>query len=170
MAYKIAVASSDASNVDVHFGAAGDFLIYNVADDGSFSLAEKRSCPREGEENASSSGNAGPCGRGCGGGSAAPCGGESAVACGSGSDGTGSCSGQGNGCGHAGAVSAKVQLVSDCRCVVAAKIGFNVTKQLEKKAISGFDVECPVQEALEKITKYFHNVDNHVSLARRRDG
>ena len=42
-----------------------------------------------------------------------------------------------------------------------------MTKQLEKKAISSFDVDCPVQEALEKITKYFHSVDNHVSLARR---
>ncbi|MBQ3687230.1 MAG: hypothetical protein II932_05315, partial [Treponema sp.] len=74
--------------------------------------------------------------------------------------------GQGGGCGAAGP-SARVELLADVRAVVAAKIGFNVTKQLEKKAISGFDVDCTVQEALTKITKYFYSVDNHVPLARR---
>ena len=76
------------------------------------------------------------------------------------------CSGQGGGCGSGGP-SARVEQLADVRAVVAAKIGFNVTKQLEKKAISSFDVECTVNEALEKITKYFYSVDNHVSLARR---
>lgn len=160
MAYKIAVASSDGSLVDVHFGAAGAFLIYEVADDGSFSLAEKRACPPEGE------GTAVPCSGqpaglddfpGCGN-ACATC---PADACG------GNAGANGHACGQGGAASAKVQLVSDCRCVVAAKIGFNVTKQLEKKAISGFDVDCTVQEALTKITKYFYSVDNHVPLARR---
>ena len=41
------------------------------------------------------------------------------------------------------------------------------TKQLEKKAVASFDVDCPVQVALEKISNYFHSVDNHISLARR---
>ena len=40
MAYKIAVASSDGINVDLHFGAAKNLLIFTVADDGKFSLEE----------------------------------------------------------------------------------------------------------------------------------
>ena len=144
MSYKIALASSDGTNIDVHFGAAGSFLIYEVSDEGAFSLLERRDY--DGVDEAAGSAGCGPAPDGCG---------------------TASCGGQGKGCGQGAAVSAKVRLVEDCRCVVAAKIGFNVTKQLEKKAISGFDVECTVQEALEKITKYFHSVDNHVSLARR---
>ena len=33
MAYKIAIASSDGINLDIHFGAAQSFLIYAVKDD-----------------------------------------------------------------------------------------------------------------------------------------
>ncbi len=143
MSYRIALASSDGAHVDLHFGEAASFLIYEVSDDGSFTLAETRDYGGAEE--------GGPEG-GCG-----------VASCGSG-DGCGSV---GGGCGQGGGQSAKVQLISDCRCVVAAKIGFNVTKQLEKKAIASFDVDCTVQEALEKITKYFYSVDNHVSLARR---
>ncbi|MBQ3800132.1 MAG: hypothetical protein II837_07555 [Treponema sp.] len=147
MSYKIALASSDGVNVDEHFGAASSFLIYEVSDEGEFSLLGRRDY--DGADVA-------PAGTGSAGCNPAP-----------GGCASGSCGGQGNGCGQGGAVSAKVLLVSDCRSVVAARIGFNVTKQLERKAISGFDVECTVQEALEKITKYFHSVDKHVSLARR---
>ncbi len=145
MSYKIALASSDGVNVDEHFGAARSFLIYEVSDEGAFSLLERRDYAGQEE------------------GSPSACPDKSASACGSGAG----CGNAGGGCGQGGAVSAKVQLVADCRSVVAAKIGFNVTKQLEKKAISSFDVDCTVQEALEKITKYFYSVDNHVSLARR---
>lgn len=137
MAYKIAVASSDGVNVDLHFGAAESIDIYEVQDDGSFYLLEKREMkvPEEGlaADTACASG-------GCG-------------------------NGNGGGCGNGGG-SAKVSLISDVRAVVAAKIGFNVTKALEKKAIASFDVECSVQEALEKITKYFYSVDNHVRFGK----
>ena len=72
------------------------------------------------------------------------------------------------GCGGAGEASAKVELVSDCRCVVCKKIGFHIQKQLERKAISAFDVTCPVEEALEKISHYFTRMDNHESLRVQR--
>jgi hypothetical protein len=39
-----------------------------------------------------------------------------------------------------------------------------VRKQLEKKAVSAFDIEYPVNEALEKIAFYFDRLDNHKSL------
>ncbi len=138
MAYKIAVVSGDGVNVDLHFGAAESIDIYEVQDDGSFYLLEKREMkvPEEGFAAADTACASGGCGNGNGG-----------------------------GCGNGGG-SAKVSLISDVRAVVAAKIGFNVTKALEKKAIASFDVECSVQEALEKITKYFYSVDNHVRFGK----
>ena len=141
MSYRIAVASSDGARVDLHFGAASFFSIYEVDDGGHYSLLEQRTVPQPEAD-----------------GTPAAC---APAACGSGACGQG-----GGGCGSAGP-SVRVELLSDVRAVVAAKIGFNVTKQLEKKAISGFDVDCTVQEALTKITKYFYSVDNHVPLARR---
>ena len=81
--------------------------------------------------------------------------------------GNGGCnSGSGGGCSGSGEVSRKVELVSDCRCVVCKKIGFHVQKQLERKAITSFDVACTVEEALQKITVYFHKVDTHQSFRR----
>ena len=151
MAYKIAVASSDEINVDLHFGAAAEFLIYSVNDQGAFELSEKRKIEEKpaGEAALPAGTSDSETGHGCG-----------PKVCQSG------CSnGNGGGCG-AGGPSVKVEQISDVRAVVAAKIGFNVTKALEKKAIANFDVECPVQEALEKITKYFYSVDNHIRFRK----
>ncbi len=75
-------------------------------------------------------------------------------------------SGCGSGCGNGGQHSEKVDLISDCRCVVCTKIGFPIRKQLEKLAISVFDVNCSVDEALQKITSYYSRIDNHESLRK----
>lgn len=141
MSYKIAVATSNELYVDLHFGAAKFFSIYEVQDNGEFSFLEKRDYDesREGES----------------------VDGKPAK--------TAGCHGSGSGCGQggcSGGASAKVELISDVRAVIAEKIGFNVTKQLEKKAISSFDVDCSVKEALEKITKYFYSVDHHTRFGR----
>ena len=151
MAYKIAIASSDGKNVDLHFGAAQNFLIYAVEDDGNFSEQEKRDVPETAESSNTANGanSADPAGGGCGNGGAG-------------------CHGNGGGCGQGAAISPKVELIGDCRCVVAAKIGFNVVKQLERKAIASFDVETTVQEALEKITKYFYSIDNHKTFSLKK--
>ena len=53
-----------------------------------------------------------------------------------------------------------VELVADCRAVVATKIGRNARQQLEAKAISVFDVELPIDEALSKIVGYYYKIDN----------
>ena len=74
--------------------------------------------------------------------------------------------GCGSGCGGGGQHSEKVDLISDCRCVVCTKIGFPIRKQLEKLAISVFDVNCSVDEALQKITSYYQKIDNHQSLRK----
>lgn len=145
MAYKIAIASSDGINVDIHFGAAQSFLIYAVKDDGTFSEQEKRDVPETAEITSNINSSNGGCGNGGAG-----------------------CHGNGGGCGQGAGISPKVELISDCRCVVAAKIGFNVIKQLERKAIASFDVETTVQEALEKITKYFYSIDNHKTFSLKK--
>ncbi len=135
MAYKIAIASSDGENVDLSFGAAESFYIYDV-NGVEFALSEERILGSG--EDAALQNPSGGCESGCGGGS---------------------------GCG---ASSQKVESLSDCRSIVCRKIGFGVTKQLEKKAISGFSVECSVTEALEKIASYYDKVDSHQSLREEK--
>lgn len=82
------------------------------------------------------------------------------------SGGCGNSSGCGTGCGGNGEHSAKVEIISDCRAVVCRKIGFNIQKQLERKAISAFDISCTVAEALGKITFYYNRIDNHKTLRK----
>ncbi|MCR5454869.1 MAG: hypothetical protein K6F33_07785 [Bacteroidales bacterium] len=125
MSYKIAIASSDSLNVDLHFGNASSFKIYTV-EGLDFSLLEDRKvdCNTQTEN----------CGKNCG-------------------------QGDGNGCGNK-EKSAAVEAISDCRAVVCAKIGRNILKQLESKAISTFDVEVTIDEALSKIVNYYYKIDN----------
>lgn len=140
MSYKIAIASTDDLSIDQTFGSAKVFHIYEVTDKG-YSKIEDR-IASEGEE-------------------AERC--DSSSGCGSGS---GCNNGQGGGCGGGGEISNKVELVADCRCVVCKKIGFNIQKQLERRAITSFDVSCSVEEALTKISSYFEKVDGHQSLRK----
>ena len=134
MSYRIAVASSDGVNVDQSFGAADAFRIYEVTDEGVCHLLEIREW--KGADHLG-----GGCESGAGGG------------CGS-----------GNGCGGAGQRIPKLELLSDCRSILCSKIGFQVRRQMERKAIAAFDIEYGVAEALEKITFYFGRVDGHRSL------
>ena len=67
--------------------------------------------------------------------------------------------GNGGGC-SGGSMTETVGLVADCRAVVATKIGRNARQQLEAKAISVFDVDVPVGEALSKIVGYYYKIDN----------
>lgn len=143
MSYKIAVASSDEINVDETFGQAERFIIYE-AKGKNYNKLEIRDVvdktSQEGdsfevEKKTGCDKKESSCGTGCG---------------------------TGGGCG--GAVPAKLEYLFDCRAVVCKKIGTQVQKQLEKKAISYFDVTCTVKEALDKITFYYNRIDNHISL------
>ncbi|MDE6034996.1 MAG: hypothetical protein K2G36_03700 [Ruminococcus sp.] len=60
----------------------------------------------------------------------------------------------------------KVEIISDCRAVVCEKTGFYIRKQLERKAISAFDVSCKISEALGRITSYYNRIDSHESLRK----
>ncbi len=127
MAYKIAVASSDGKNVDLHLGSSPFLKVY-TAEGLSFQFLEDR------KVDVSSETEGGCQGGGCSGGNG------------------GGCSGGGN--------PQSVEIVADCRAVVAAKVGKNARRLLELKAISVFDIEIPVEEALSKITSYYHKLDN----------
>ena len=120
MAYLIAVATSDESKIDLHFGQAENYLIYE-ADGKEWRFAQKRDyvpSDKGGAEN-----------EGC--------------------------------CAQAGA---RVELLKDCRAVVAARIGFKVQKEFSKLGISIFDeLDCSVDEALKTITEYFYKTDNHIA-------
>lgn len=142
MTYKIAVASSNGTDVDTNFGSARFFSVYTVSDEGNFVHSETRAAPDENQDKENFSVH-----------TEKKCTGNG-------------CTNSGN-CCRSAEISEKVRLISDCRCVVASKIGFTVQKQLERKAIAAFDVQCKVQEALQKITKYFYSVDNHLSLAKK---
>lgn len=148
MAYKIAVASEGGEKVDLSFGAAFSFDIYEV-EGKTYHFYEKREyvLPEGAAPQTADTSETQGCGgaEGCGNGKASGC-------------------GTGGGCGGATGTFPKVELIRDCRCVICKKIGFQVQKQFEKLAITGFDVDCTVEEALQKITAYLDKIDNHQSL------
>ncbi len=124
---KIAVVSSDGINVDTHFGHAKRFLIYKL-EDGKFIFDEERKAASSEAETREKS-SAQNCNRnGCG---------------------------SGGGCGGSGIESPNVALLSDCTGIVAAKFGQQIIRQLERKAVSIFDIECPIDFALEKLAAYY---------------
>ncbi|MDD5930496.1 MAG: NifB/NifX family molybdenum-iron cluster-binding protein [Spirochaetales bacterium] len=144
MSIKVAIASSDGLNIDLHFGQAKSFLIYELKES-KFVLTEKRELPVSGNESTSpEAASPQEFGGGCGG---------AGFGCGSG----GGCGGSGGGCGGgaSGPLAPAVELLLDCRSVVAAQIGQNMRRQFERNAISVFDIELPIEEALEKLAAYY---------------
>ena len=151
MAYNIAFGSSNGINVDLKFGETDHFYIYRV-DGQDLQFLEIRhvepsdpsaKAPAPASE-ASSCGTGGSCGNGYG------------------------CGGNGQGCGGGTEVLGKDALIEDCRAVVCKKIGFQAQKQFEKKAISVFDIEVSVEDALDKISSYYYKIDNRQSLRQRQ--
>ena len=143
MSIKVAIASSDGLNINLHFGQAKSFLIYELQN-GSFVQTERRELPAtpvvEPVETTSAAGDVSNCN---------PSGG---FACGSG------CGGGGGGCcggGATGPLAPAVELLLDCRSVVAAQIGQGMRRQFERNAISVFDIELPIEEALNKLAAYY---------------
>jgi hypothetical protein len=133
MSYKIAIASSDEITIDLKFGSATAFLIYEVRDDGTCECLERRIVSeRVKTEVPSMCGEKGEC--------------------------------LGGGCHSSGPANPRVDLIADCRCVLCKKTGDPIQKQLDKKAISSFDVTGEIEDALHKIAQYFYRVDHHHSL------
>lgn len=148
--YKIAVASSDGTSIDLSFGAADAFLIYQVYADNKYGLLEKRCWDSEAADAEQAGCSSSSCSAG-----------TKESECSKASD--GGC-GSGSGCSGKGADIPKLGLIDDCRAILCRKLGFQVRKQLEKKAIAAFDIEYGIDEAMEKIVMYFDRVDNHKTL------
>ena len=109
MAYKIAVGSSDGIYVNLKFGEVTKFLIYEVSDE--IRLVEERIVRNDTEIQKINENSCNISG----------CSKEN-------------CGGNGSGCNGSSDVISKVALISDCRCVVCKKIGFQAQKQFEKKS------------------------------------
>lgn len=143
MSYKIAIATSDDLQVDLHFGGTDVFTIVDVREDGSFMVLEKRK---------SASGN--EAGEGM-------ADGNHKAGCGS------NCGHTGGGCGNGHSdegIEAKVNLISDCRCLLCRKIGPGAERQLERRAITVFQIELTIEVSLPKIIDYYSKIDHHISL------
>lgn len=145
MAYKIAVASSDGIRVDLSFGAAESFYIYEVDDDNQFYRCEKREYSITSVQD------------------------EVPNACNQTEKSGAKCAGKqegcrGSGCGGQDGSSPKIALIEDCRCVLCSKLGFQIRKQLEKKAITVFDINYEIDTAIEKIAEYYDRMDHHKNL------
>ena len=137
MSYKIAVGTSDSINVNLKFGELTEFYVYEV-DGESYHLHEIRKI-EESEPNAESI----PKGK-CSGGHC----------------------GKSGGCGGSEGIESRVSLISDCRCLVCSKVGFQAQKQLERKALSYFDVECTIDEAFGKIIAYYTKIDERKKIKK----
>ncbi len=139
MSYNIAVASTDGINIDKHFGASESFLIIKVNDDETYENLGERLI-KESENNTIS------------------------ISCGD------------IGCGHScgggyndSAIEAKVEAISDCRCVLCFECGPGSERQLGKKNISVFAVGLKLDEALKVIIKYYKKSDRHETLKNIRE-
>ncbi len=145
MSYRIAYASSDGKNIDIHFGEAEKFYVALVEDLSIVSTEERfydaSSADEVQEEKTAGCGKPGGCTCAGGGGN-----------------------GSGGGCGGHGESSPKVKLLEDVRAVVCKRIGAGIKKQLEKKAVAAFDVDCSVEEALGKIIFYYSRIDSHTAF------
>ena len=135
MSIKVAIVSSDRLNIDLHFGQAREFFIYEFHKD-HFDFLESRKAvfTEQSVDNIGSDFGGGCCGGG------------------------GGCGASGGGCGGgagAGPLSPNVELLLDCRAIVASQIGQKVRRQFERNAISVFDIELPIEEALQKLAAYY---------------
>ena len=149
MAYKIAFGSSNGIHVDLKFGETDRFYIYRV-DGQDLEFLEVRHV-----DSSSDTGKEPERAASCGEKGSGSCGGNG-----------GGCGGNGHGCGGGAEVLGKVALIEDCRAVVCRKVGFQAQKQFEKKAISVFDVDVSVEDALDKISSYYYKIDSRQSLRK----
>lgn len=143
MSYKIAVASTDGVVVDRSFRDAEEFRIIEVDDDGNYEFGETRKFVKEEEQEEKAFSQEGNCGS---------------------RSGCGENTGCGNRTGCGGENSPKLLLIEDCRSLLCTQIGFKIHKQLEKRAISAFEIDCRIDDALKKIINYYDKVDKHQSL------
>ena len=126
MSYKIAVASSDGQIVDLSFGECEEFSIYEVYEDNTYKLVEKRIC-----QNAVPKGEDVPAvpSSGCG------------------------CKGGGQGCSTVH--GQKIEELSDCICILCIRAGEKVKQLFGKRAVSLFEISGEIPPLIEKVVSYY---------------
>ena len=134
MSTKVSLVSSDGLKIYLHFGQAKEFFIYELQKD-AFVQIEKRELPVNSGEAALRKAQVPQ---------------DEAFCCPGGGGGCGGCGG-----GASGPLAPAVELLLDCQAVIAAQIGQNMRRQFERNAISVFDIELQVSEALEKLAAYY---------------
>ncbi len=157
MGYKIAVATSDGVHVDLHFGRTEFFTIYQVNEDGSYVQLEKR---RAG--GVSPEGEVSPAER------KSPRDEESSARGVSAGEINTACENERRGCAGCGKSRRKderIESIRDCRCVLCARCGAGTERELGKRNITAFTVEKRIDEALEKIIRYYANNQKRRGMA-----
>jgi len=66
-------------------------------------------------------------------------------------------------------IQKKIEVISDCRCLLCSKCGPGSEKQLGKNNISAFEIDLKIDEALKKIIKYYKKSDERQSLKDIRE-
>ena len=131
MSYKIAVATSDGQVVDLSFGECEKFQIYEVNEQGDCVPAETRICQNDLKRT----------------------GGETAER----SSGGCGCGGNRNACTTMH--SAKVERLSDCRCILCIRAGEKVKKLFDAKAVTLFEIKGDIPALLKKIIIYYARIN-----------
>lgn len=126
MAFNVAVATSNGKDIDLHFGKAEQLHIYQVELDGSYLQLEVRPLNATDDEPTQPTGCGSGCGSGCGGG----------------------------GCHPSEYLLDVLEVIKDCKYVLASKVGNRVEKGLQSYSITAFSIELPIDDAIQKIVAY----------------
>jgi hypothetical protein len=128
VAFNVAVATSNGKDIDLHFGKAESLHIYQVELDGSYSEVEVRniSAVSDDSSQAVGCGSGNGCGSGCGGG----------------------------GCHPSGYLLDILEVIKDCKYILAFKVGNNIEKGLKRYNITAFSIDLSIDEAIQKIVTY----------------
>jgi nitrogen fixation protein NifX len=61
-------------------------------------------------------------------------------------------------------IQKKIEVISDCKCLLCSKCGPGSEKKIGKNNISAFEIDLKIDEALKKIIKYYKKSDECQSL------
>lgn len=148
MSTKVAIASDDGINVNIHFGWAKELLIYRVENDGTYEFIEDRAVPDIRE----TSGEKGAINKAFE---------ESGCGCGNGH----SCK---DNFKHVN-VDDLIESFKDCKYILSLKIGRMMDKLLRANGITAFSVDLTIDEALKSIAAYEGRMQKNVSVKKASD-
>jgi predicted Fe-Mo cluster-binding NifX family protein len=123
--YKIAIATDDGVNINLHFGTTNSFEILSFTDEGEFLYTDVRKIDFDGVAQSEIS----SCGEKIGGGCC--CGG-----------------------GISPKLSRTAKYLSDCEFLLAATIGQGADQALAREGITGFQISGNIFDAADKINAY----------------